>query len=233
MPILTAKHITKSFPQGSRIIHAVSDISLTFEAGVFSVIWGSSGSGKSSLLSILAGLDRPTKGEVYLSEKRIDLLKEDELAQIRQTEIGFIFQSFHLVPALTALENVMLPLQLQKIPDAKSRAQALLETVGLGDRLDNFSTQLSGGEQQRVAIARALITKPKILFADEPTGNLDGENSAQILSLLLDLQKKESTTLILVTHESSIAEKAERIITLEDGMITDDRLQTSANTKPR
>lgn len=222
MSVLVAQNISKSFQQGNRSIEAIKDISLAFDAGEFAVIWGSSGSGKSTLLSILAGLDTPSSGKVILNGQRIDILKEDELSEIRKTQIGFIFQSFHLIPSLTAQENVSLPLELQKDSQAEKKARMFLERVGLGDRMNNFSHQLSGGEQQRVAIARALIAEPKILFADEPTGSLDEENSTEIFSLLLQLQQEKMATLIMVTHEKALAEKAQRIITLHGGTVAKD-----------
>jgi len=225
-PLLLAKNITKVFRQGEREVTALKGISLEFLAGEFTVIWGSSGSGKSSLLSILAGLDQPSSGEVWLAEKRIDKLSEDRLAEIRKREIGFVFQSFHLIPVLNAVENVALPLQLQNDPEALQKSEELLKRVGLSERLKNFPHQLSGGEQQRVAIARALVAKPKILFADEPTGNLDAENGQAVLDLLLELQSEQKATLIMVSHEVKIAEKAARIVTLEDGQVVRDERPT-------
>ncbi|MDF2378791.1 MAG: ABC transporter ATP-binding protein [Candidatus Gracilibacteria bacterium] len=221
--VLEAQSIGKVFPQGKKNIHALKNVSLKFQKGEFVVIWGSSGSGKSSLLSILAGLDKPSSGKIFLDGDRIDTISESEQALLRRDQIGFVFQSFHLVPSLTALENIQLPLDLKKDPQASKKARELLKSVGLDHRAQNFSYQLSGGEQQRVALARALISEPQILFADEPTGSLDSQNSKEILVLLQKLRKKKETTLVLVTHEPALASLADRVITLKDGQLVEDQ----------
>lgn len=217
--VLEAHSISKVFSQGKKRIHALRKVSLRFKEGEFVVIWGTSGSGKSSLLSILAGLDKPSSGQVFLNKKRIDNITENQQAELRREHIGFVFQSFHLVPSLTALENVQLPLDLKKDPQAQKKALDLLKKVGLDQRSKNFSYQLSGGEQQRVAMARALIAEPQILFADEPTGSLDAQNSQEIINLLQKLRKERQTTLIMVTHEASLAALADRVIILNDGQV--------------
>ena len=183
------------------------------------VVEGSSGSGKTTLLSLLSGLDKPSSGRVFLEDKDITDITEDGLAPLRNEFIGFVFQSFHLVPSLTALENVMFPAELKRDTRAYDRAADLLKRVGLAQRGDNFPHQLSGGEMQRVAMCRAVINNPKIIFADEPTGNLDTENGKAVLDLLLEFQKERRTTLVLVTHSLDIARIADRMIILKDGRI--------------
>jgi putative ABC transport system ATP-binding protein len=181
---------------------------------------GSSGSGKTTLLSLLSGLDKPTSGRVFLQAKDITDKSEDDLAQLRKNMIGFVFQSFHLIPSLTAIENIMFPAELKRDPAAREKAKKLLQRMGLDQRSGNFPHQLSGGEMQRVAMCRALINNPKIIFADEPTGNLDSENGRAILELLLEYQKESRTTMVLVTHSIDIAKMADRMIVLQDGRIT-------------
>jgi putative ABC transport system ATP-binding protein len=184
---------------------------------------GPSGSGKSTLLGLLAGLDNATSGALLLDGEDITGLSEDRMAEVRGRKIGFVFQSFQLIPTLTAEENVLLPAELAGAgPEMTSRARALLTRVGLEDRLDHYPVQLSGGEQQRVALARAFITKPPILLADEPTGNLDGKTGQQVLELLLELNHQEGATLVMVTHDPALAEHADRIITLRDGLVVSD-----------
>src|SRR5579871_4824837 len=192
---------------------------------------GPSGSGKSTLLGLLAGLDSPTSGEIFLDGEEITSLKEDELAGVRGRKIGFVFQSYHLIPTLTAEENVLLPMELagNGHGDAGRRARELLDRVGLADRRDHYPIQLSGGEQQRVALARAFMVRPPILMADEPTGNLDSENGAHVLELLITLNRRESTTLVLVTHDRALTEHADRIVTLRDGKIVADELKRPAD----
>ena len=182
-------------------------------------IVGSSGSGKSTLLSLLSGLDQPTKGRIWVKAEDITDKTEDELAPLRNRTLGFVFQSFHLVPSLTALENVTFPAELNGDPQAYAKAERLMRQVGIWDRAGNFPHQLSGGEKQRVAICRALINDPQVIFADEPTGNLDSTNSTEILKLLFELHREKKTTLVLVTHDMRIAKMAERVIPLEDGAI--------------
>ncbi|MBW2406062.1 MAG: ABC transporter ATP-binding protein, partial [Deltaproteobacteria bacterium] len=198
----------------------LDDVSLSVSESEFLVVEGSSGSGKTTLLSLLSGLDKPTSGRVFLQEKDITDKSEDDLAQLRKNMIGFVFQSFHLIPSLTAIENIMFPAELKRDPAAREKAKKLLQRMGLDQRSGNFPHQLSGGEMQRVAMCRALINNPKIIFADEPTGNLDSENGRAILELLLEYQKESRTTMVLVTHSIDIAKMADRMIVLQDGRIT-------------
>ena len=218
--IISTENLRKAYRIGSQEVLILNDISIEIRAGEFVVISGSSGSGKTTLLSILSGLDRPTSGRVILKGRDITELTEDELAPVRNLMTGFVFQAFHLVPSLNALENVMFPAELKGDPNAEPRALALLKRVGLEHRRYNFPQQLSGGEQQRVAICRALVNSPAVLFADEPTGNLDSENSRGIIDLLLDAHKEQNTTLVMATHSQSIARRADRIIYLRDGEIS-------------
>lgn len=227
MTILEAQAISKIYHIDGRKICVLDDVSFTVQPGEFIAIMGSSGSGKTTLLSLLSGLDSPTSGRVLVEDQDITDLTEDQLAPIRNRTIGFVFQSFHLIPSLSALENVMFPAELQGQRAAKAKATALLDRVGMGHRMPNFPHQLSGGEKQRVAICRALINEPRILFADEPTGNLDSKNGAAILELLLDLHRERQTTLVMVTHSPDLAARAERVITLHDGRVVDD-LHTGA-----
>jgi putative ABC transport system ATP-binding protein len=220
MNIVEARQVTKTYTIDRRVIRVLDDISLTVSESEFLVVEGSSGSGKTTLLSLLSGLDKPTSGRILLQEKDITDKSEDDLAQLRKDLIGFVFQSFHLIPSLTAIENIMFPAELKRDPAAREKAKKLLRRMGLDQRSGNFPHQLSGGEMQRVAMCRALINNPKIIFADEPTGNLDSENGRVILELLLEYQKESHTTLILVTHSSAIAKMADRMIVLQDGRIT-------------
>ena len=219
MPIVEARDITKTYTIGNREIHVLDDVSLSVSEGEFLVVAGSSGSGKTTLLSLLSGLDKPSSGRVLVEEKDITDTSEDDLAPLRNESIGFVFQSFHLVPSLTALENVMFPAELKRDPRASDKAADLLNRVGMLNRSTNYPHQLSGGEMQRVAMCRAVINNPKIIFADEPTGNLDSENGKAVLELLLEFQKERRTTLILVTHSAEIAKIADRMIVLKDGRI--------------
>jgi putative ABC transport system ATP-binding protein len=220
MNIVEARQVTKTYRIGGRAIHVLDRVSLSVPAGEFLVVEGSSGSGKTTLLSLLSGLDKPTSGRVLIASSDITDTAEDDLAPLRNDMIGFVFQSFHLVPSLTALENVMFPAELKHDPRAYEKAYDLLKRVGLQKRSENFPHQLSGGELQRVAMCRALINHPKIIFADEPTGNLDSENGKAILQLLLEFQQELKTTLILVTHSIDIARMADRMIILKDGRVT-------------
>jgi len=220
MPVLEAKQVTKTYTIGDREIRVLDNVSLSVQKGEFLVVEGSSGSGKTTLLSLLSGLDKPSSGRVFLKDQDITDTSEDDLAPLRNEFIGFVFQSFHLVPSLTALENVMFPAELKHDTEAFDKAAKLLKRVGLQNRIDNFPHQLSGGEMQRVAMCRAVINNPKIIFADEPTGNLDSENGQAVLELLLEFQKERKTTLVLVTHSLEIAELADRMIILKDGRIT-------------
>ena len=222
MTMLEAHGLTKTYRIEDRPITVLDDVSFSVEPGEFLVIKGSSGSGKSTLLSLLSGLDSPSAGRIVIDGDDITDLTEDDLAPMRNRTIGFVFQSFHLVPSLNALENVMFPAELAGDRQAEAKAQALLKRVGLAERSSNFPHQLSGGEKQRVAICRALINDPQILFADEPTGNLDSKNGNAILDLLLDLHAERRMTLILVTHAEEIAAMAQRVITLQDGRLAGD-----------
>ena len=207
----------------------LSDISFNVKHGESVAIVGTSGSGKSTLLSLLAGLDIASSGEVFLDGEPLHNLDEEERAALRAAKIGFVFQSFMLVQSLTALENVMLPAELAGESDAKEQAIALLEKVGLSHRIDHYPSQLSGGEQQRVAIARAFIGTPKILFADEPSANLDSKNGKMIESLLFDLNTQHGTTLILVTHDEGLAQKCEHIIQIEAGLLVKSQVEDVAD----
>lgn len=219
MPILEARDISKTYVAGSRKITVLDRVSLAFQAGEFIVVQGESGSGKSTLLSVLSGLDSIDSGSVLIDGRDITNLREDALAPLRNTFFGFVFQSFHLVPSLTALENVMFPAELLGDPLARMKAERILDQVGLSERAGSFPHQLSGGEKQRAAICRALVNDPRIIFADEPTGNLDSINGKGVLDLLMELHRERKTTLVLVTHSREIARHAERVITLRDGKI--------------
>ena len=220
MPVVEARNITKTYTIADRKIRVLDDVSLSVAEGEFLVVEGSSGSGKTTLLSLLSGLDKPSSGRVLLEEIDITEATEDDLAPLRNESIGFVFQSFHLVPSLTALENVMFPAEIRRDPQAHDKAAELLKRVGLQKRSDNYPHQLSGGEMQRVAMCRAVINNPKIIFADEPTGNLDSENGKAVLDLLLEFQKERQTTLVLVTHSVDIARIADRMIILKDGRVS-------------
>lgn len=217
--ILAVKDLVKSFESGDKMLTVLKNISFSIEKGTSCAIVGPSGSGKTTLLGICAGLDKPTSGAVYLNQQNITDLDESHLSKIRNEQIGFVFQSFQLLSTLTALENVMVPLELRGIPYNKveSRALELLDSVGLQDRSHHYPTQLSGGEQQRVGIARAFIHQPDVLFADEPTGNLDGETGEQIEQLLFNLNRDQGTTLVIVTHDRELADKCDRTIQLKNG----------------
>jgi len=217
--LLRAERLSKYYFLGDHKIMVLKDISLTINRGELVVIAGSSGSGKTTLLSVLSGLDRPSSGRITMAHRDITDLTEDQLAPVRNTLTGFVFQGFHLIPSLNGIENVMFPAELKKDPHAQSKAQELLDQVGLQDRGKNFPEQLSGGEQQRIAICRALINDPQIVFADEPTGNLDSENSAAIISLLVKLHKDRQMTLVIATHSQSLASRADRVVRLHDGRI--------------
>ncbi len=218
--------LTKSISTSAHTVHILRGIDLEIARGQFIAIMGPSGSGKSTLLGLIAGLDSATSGEIWLDGEEITRLPEDRMAELRGRKIGFVFQSYNLIPTLTAEENVLLPFELiGGNGDGRGRARQLLETVGLADRAGHYPVQLSGGEQQRVALARAFIVRPPILLADEPTGNLDSENGRRVLDILLSLNRSEGTTLVLVTHDREIAGQADRIVTLKDGRIVSDELQ--------
>ena len=218
------RRLVKSIRSGSRLVEILRGLDFSVSRGTFAVIQGPSGSGKSTLLGLLAGLDRPTSGEILLDGEPLSSLPEDRMAVLRGRKIGFVFQAYQLVPTLTALENVMLPLDLTGRPGrvARQRAVDLLNQVGLAERILHYPVQLSGGEQQRVALARAFVTRPPIVLADEPTGNLDTRNGELVLSMLLQLNREAGATLLMVTHDERIATKAGRRISLVDGRIVSD-----------
>src|SRR6185436_2175056 len=218
-PVLKAESVTKkvSSPEGTLTI--LAEVDLQIAAGETVAIVGASGAGKSTLLALLAGLDEPSAGRVWLNGAELTALDEDGRAAVRARHVGFVFQSFHLVPSLTAIENVMLPLELAGMPNARSAAAEVLAQVNLSPRREHYPRQLSGGEQQRVAIARAFVTRPAVLFADEPTGNLDSVTGERIIELLFDLNKATHTTLVVVTHDEAIARRCSRIIKIEAGRL--------------
>ncbi|MGB4074973.1 ABC transporter ATP-binding protein [Pseudomonas sp.] len=219
--ILTARNLSKVVPSTEGELTILHDLSLELASGDSLAIVGSSGSGKSTLLGLLAGLDLPSSGSVVLAANDLGSLDEDQRARVRAEHVGFVFQSFQLLDSLNALENVMLPLELEGHADARQRARALLERVGLGQRLTHYPRQLSGGEQQRVAIARAFVAEPAVLFADEPTGNLDSHTGERISDLLFELNKERGATLVLVTHDERLAHRCQRLIRLEGGHLVD------------
>ena len=220
--MLVARSLTKEYPSGSSKLAVLRDVSFSIPTGGFVAIVGPSGSGKTTLLGLLAGLDTPSRGTVLLDDTDLGKLTEDQRAVLRGEKVGFIFQSFQLIPTLTALENVQVPLELRGDSGAVARATELLSRVGLADRLHHFPTQLSGGEQQRVAIARAFSNQPRILFADEPTGNLDAGTGAKIVALLEELNRESGSTVVIVTHEMALAQRAHRMIRLSDGVVVED-----------
>jgi len=218
-PIIVTEQLGKSVPTSEGILHILSSVNLIINSGESLAIVGESGSGKSTLLSLLAGLDTPSTGRVVVNGRDLTKLDEDGRALLRNELVGFVFQSFQLLPGLTALENVMLPLELSGHAQAVTAARALLDRVGLSQRLTHTPKQLSGGEQQRVALARAFVTQPAILFADEPTGNLDSKTGAHIIDLLFELNQEQHTTLILVTHDMTLAGRCQRTIRLDAGSV--------------
>ncbi|MFW5823928.1 MAG: ABC transporter ATP-binding protein [Marinobacter sp.] len=222
-PILTASNLTQRVDLGRESLTILQGVSLEIKRGESVAIVGRSGSGKTTLLGLLAGLDTPSEGEVVLEGEAISRLTEDQRAALRARRVGFVFQSFQLLPALTALENVMLPLELADFDNPGARARELLERVGLGDRLRHTPRQLSGGEQQRVAIARAFACEPVILFADEPTGNLDNQTGQEIQELLMALNREQGTTLVMVTHDETLAARCQRRLTIEAGHLDSSR----------
>jgi putative ABC transport system ATP-binding protein len=221
-PVLRVETLTKTFPSGGRTLTVIDDVSFSVGAGDTCAIVGPSGSGKTTLLGLCAGLDQPTSGTVELCGVDLSPLDEDERAEVRNQYVGFVFQTFRLLPTLTALENVMVPAELRGDTDPQARAAELLDQVGLGDRLDHYPSQLSGGERQRVAMARAFINRPRVLFADEPTGNLDAETADRIEDLLFDLNETAGTTLVLVTHDEELAAQTERVLHLRGGQVVGD-----------
>jgi putative ABC transport system ATP-binding protein len=222
--MISVRNLVKTIQHEAHTVEIIRDISFDIPDRQFAAIMGPSGSGKSTLLGLMAGLDWPTSGKIEIDGTDITQLREDQMAVLRGRKLGFVFQAYHLVPTLTAIENVMLPMEMlgDERDGALPRAEYLLKNVGLDQRSAHYPTQLSGGEQQRVALARAFMMKPSILFADEPTGNLDSSNGKHVLELLWSLNKKEGTTLILVTHDETLASRADRRIILSDGCIVRD-----------
>lgn len=230
--MIIVKSLRMRLAAGDHTVTVLDDVTLEIPEKQIVAIAGPSGSGKSTLLGLIAGLDRPTAGSIRLDGLEITTLAESEMARFRRKNIGYIFQSFHLIPTLTAQENVAVPLELRGDPSASARSAELLSTVGLQDRQSHYPIQLSGGEQQRVAVARAFACRPSILLADEPTGNLDSATGRQVIDLLLALNRDHGSTLVLVTHDPDLASYADRIITLRDGRIESDRPNASASAAP-
>jgi putative ABC transport system ATP-binding protein len=220
--------VSKVVPSGNESLTILHSLDLEIARGEFVSIIGPSGSGKSTLLGLIAGLDAPSSGRILLEGQEITRMTEDQLAVLRGDLVGFIFQSFHLIPSLTAFENILVPMEIKGVVGARSRAQSLLEEVGLQDRGHHYPSQLSGGEQQRVAIARAFANNPRILLADEPTGNLDSRNGSHIFDLLLRINRERGATLVLVTHDDALANLADRRISLRDGRVVEDRRSSPA-----
>ena len=231
--LIEARNVTKKYKVGTEIITALDDVTLSIEQGEFIAILGTSGCGKSTLLNMLSGLERPTKGDIIVNGVRINKVNEKNMSKFRSKEMGFIFQQYNLIGSLTALENVMLPLTIQGMgkKERVSRSKAILERLGLGARLNNKPSQMSGGQQQRVSIARSLVSEPKIIFADEPTGNLDSRTTIEILEFLQSIVREQGKTLIMVSHDVEVAMYADRIVHMLDGQITsieDNRKNTIA-----
>lgn len=230
--MLVARGLTKEYKSGTQHLTVLDHVSFDVPAGAFVSIVGPSGSGKTTLLGLLAGLDTPSQGSVSLDGVDLNTLDEDARAKLRGEKVGFVFQSFQLIPTLTALENVQVPLELSgtgTVREAATRATDLLTRVGLGDRIHHFPQQLSGGEQQRVALARAFVNDPRILFADEPTGNLDGTTGERIVELLQELNRERGCTIVLVTHDPALAARTQRTIRLRDGVIVEDVFHTATH----
>ncbi|MBR6443620.1 MAG: ABC transporter ATP-binding protein [Clostridia bacterium] len=222
MEIVRCENLSKVYRSGSAGVHAVDDVSLTFEQGSFTAITGKSGSGKSTLLHLLSGLDRPTSGQVIYQEKNLFQYNDNQLSVLRRRRFGFVFQAYNLVRELTAQENILLPVMLDNRKPDEAYLKRLVDMLGIEDRLGHLPGALSGGQQQRVCIARALANKPAILFADEPTGNLDGRTGREVLTLMRAVSNELGITMILVTHDLSVAEQADRIVRLEDGKVAED-----------
>lgn len=229
--ILKVRALTKSVQLEDKTLALLQPLDLDVNMGDTLAIVGSSGSGKTTLLSLLAGLDLPSSGEVYLKSHALHQFNEEQRSQVRANHVGFIFQQFLLINSLTALENVMLPAELANVHDAEQRGKDLLSQVGLSERADHYPSQLSGGEQQRVAIARAFISQPDILFADEPTGNLDSKTGNHIADLLFDLNKEQGTTLVLVTHDQKLANRCQRQVEMDSGILVEKLVANNANEK--
>jgi putative ABC transport system ATP-binding protein len=217
-------NVSKQYELGKTTVNALSDVSFSIEQGEFATVIGPSGSGKSTILHLLGALDRPTSGDVFINEAKVAMMKDKQLAHLRRHEIGFIFQSFNLIPVLSVFSNVEFPLLLMKMkkPDRKARVLSILDQVGLSSRIDHKTEELSGGQRQRVAIARALVTQPSIILSDEPTANLDSKTGEEILDLMQKLNEESKVTLVYATHDHSIVSRAKRIIKILDGKITDD-----------
>ena len=224
--------VSKTVPSGTESLTILHALDLTIPDGQFVAVVGPSGSGKSTLLGLIAGLDAPTSGEIRIDGQAINDMSEDKLAELRSAKIGFVFQSFHLIPSLTALENILVPMEIAAVRDAKERAQQLLEDVDLRARAHHYPSQLSGGERQRVAIARAFANEPTIILADEPTGNLDSNNGRHVFNLMVEMNRRRGITLLLVTHDHELAGEASRMISLRDGRVVSDSEQRSTSEKP-
>src|SRR5256885_6480861 len=222
-------NVTKTVRSGTEDLTILDNVSIDIPAGQFVAVTGASGSGKSTLLGLIAGLDAPTSGEIVVNGDEITKMSEDALARVRSEKIGFVFQSFHLIPSLTAYENVLIPMEILGLDHVRERADRLLDSVDLTDRGHHYPSELSGGEQQRVAIARAFANRPKILLADEPTGNLDTKNGKHIFDLMAQLHHQNSVTLVLVTHDEGLARQAQRQVVLEDGKIIRDQLNANGS----
>jgi putative ABC transport system ATP-binding protein len=220
--------VSKTVPSGTESLTILHSLDLTIPDGQFVAVVGPSGSGKSTLLGLIAGLDAPTSGEIRIDGQAINEMSEDKLAELRSAKIGFVFQSFHLIPSLTALENILVPMEIAGVRDAKDRAQQLLDDVDLRARAHHYPSQLSGGERQRVAIARAFANEPTIILADEPTGNLDSNNGRHVFDLMVEMNRRRGITLLLVTHDHELAGEASRMISLRDGRVVSDSDQRTA-----
>jgi putative ABC transport system ATP-binding protein len=227
--MIELKNVSKVVRSGVEDLTILDNVSMTIPDGEFVAITGASGSGKSTLLGLIAGLDAPSSGGIFIDGDEVTKMSEDDLASLRSGKIGFVFQSFHLIPSLTAYENVLIPMEIIGLKEAKSRAGQLLEEVDLTNRGHHYPTELSGGEQQRIAIARAFANNPKILLADEPTGNLDSKNGQHIFALMTELHKQNNVTLVLVTHDQALADKAQRQIRLQDGRVLSDEQKLSTD----
>ncbi len=225
--MIEVSQLTKSLFAAGRRVDILKGIDLSVPGGQFLAVTGASGSGKTTFLSLLAGLDVPTAGSIKIDGQDISRLNEDELAALRGQRFGFIFQNFHLIPTLTALENVMLSRELNGANEAEERSRGILTEVGLGDRLLHYPSQLSGGEQQRLSLARAFVNEPDIVLADEPTGNLDSKNSEHVLDLVSQLHQEKKATVVMVTHEAHVAARSQRILFMQDGKVVEDRLNES------
>jgi len=227
--MIELKNVSKIVRSGTEDLTILDAVSFTIPDGQFVAVTGASGSGKSTLLGLIAGLDAPSSGDISIDAQSVTMMSEDALATLRSEKIGFIFQSFHLIPSLTAFENVIIPMEILGLKDAKNRAANLLESVELTARGHHYPTELSGGEQQRIAIARAFANSPKILLADEPTGNLDSRNGSHIFDLMTELHRQNNVTLVLVTHDQNLADKAQRQIILKDGRVLSDDVTERRN----